>query len=125
MDTKGFLGVIAALAGCLALFLILIGCSSVQPQEVAPTPTSPALPTPIPPTATLPLPAATPLPYGGLKEWDLVIISASGLWNVTGPYARLIEHDRGVKVVEHDETQGSLMARDMLKALQGDSGSSL
>jgi len=124
MNTKIFSRFCMSGVGWLALCLILVGCSPGQYQGIATPSTQSPKPTSAPPTATLPPPTATPLPFEGLKEWDLVIISASGLWNVTEPFARLIEQDRGVKVVEHDETQGSLMARDILKALQGDSGGS-
>ena len=115
MNILGSLHLFSVRTGWLALCLILVGCSAGQPQETPSMPLSLPNPTSIPPTST-------PLPFEGLKEWDLVIISASGLWNVIEPYARLIEQDRGIQVVEHDETQGDLTARAILKALQGDSG---
>jgi hypothetical protein len=123
-NTRLFLRIWVSGACWLVLGLILVGCRSVQKMEAPLTLTSPPNPKPVLPTATFFPPTATPLPFEGLKEWDLVMISASGLWNVTEPYARLIEQDRGVKVVGHDETQGDLTARDILKALQGDSGGS-
>jgi hypothetical protein len=44
---------------------------------------------------------------------------------MAGPYAKLIEQDRGVKVNMHDEWQGSLSAGAILEALRGDNGQSI
>lgn len=77
------------------------------------------------PTATLLPPTPTPVPFEGLEEWDVVVISDSSLWGVAEPYGRLVEQDLGVKVTVHDNWSGGLEAATILKALRGDSGGSL
>jgi hypothetical protein len=71
------------------------------------------------------IPSAAPPALDELKEWDVIVIGDSSLWGVAEPYAKLIEQDRGVKVNLHDNWEGALSAKSILKALQGDSGGSM
>ncbi len=101
---------------------LLLSACATPPAPVAP----PATATVAPPNPTLPPPTATPLPtaslhpFEGLAEWDVVVIGDSSLWGVAEPYAKLIEQDRKIKVNLHDDWQGGLSIRSILKALQGD-----
>jgi len=106
--------------GCTMIVLLLAACAASS-APAAPSATV----TPPPPAASPVPPAATPHPFAELSEWDVVVIGDSTLWEVAEPYAQLIEQDRAVKVVLHDEWQGGLSAGTILKALRGDSGHSL
>ncbi len=101
--------------GFTMIVLLLAACAA-SPAPAAP----PATVAPPAPTATPAPPTATPHPFAGLAEWDVVVIGDSTLWGVAEPYAQLIEQDRAVKAVLHDEWQGGLSAGTILKALQGD-----
>lgn len=106
--------------GFILSLLLLAGCAvPVAPaaQAVA-TPTATLVPPP--PTSTPAPPTPTPHPFEGLAEWDVVVIGDSTLWGVAGPYARLIEGDRKVKVNLHDEWTGALSAGVILKTLGGE-----
>jgi len=57
-----------------------------------------------------------------MEEWDLVILSDSSLIGVGEHYATYIEEDLNVSVKLHDEWQGSLSAKTLLKQLQNEAG---
>jgi len=95
--------------------LLLTACATSSTPAIPPAtvkrPASQATPAP---------PTPTPHPFAELTEWDVVMLGDSSLWDVGEPYSKLVEQDRGVKVILHEEWQGGLGAGAILKALRGD-----
>ncbi|HEX2913601.1 MAG TPA: hypothetical protein VH186_22550, partial [Chloroflexia bacterium] len=78
------------------LVALLAGCGeSTPPPAATPLPTATAVPATAVPTSA---PTATPVPFPGLAEWDLLMISDGTNIGVASNYAKLIEADRHVKV---------------------------
>lgn len=111
MNNKEELLEIAAIL--VTAIAILLGACGTSPSAVATATGIPALS--LTPALQLnPIPTATET----MKELDLVILSDSSLLGVGKYYAAYIEEDLNATVNLHDEWQGSLSAKTLLKQLQ-------
>ncbi len=92
----------------VAVLFLLPACTQALPP-----------PTSIPAVTSIPLTPTPNLPFPGLTEWDLLVISDSSNAGTGAPYARLIETDQGVKVSLHNCWLGGLPVYEILERLQG------